>query len=64
MAEVLRQRVEETVVIHNEEEILITVSVGVSQSKSGDQSVDDIYIRSDSAMYNAKKNGRNRVESN
>jgi diguanylate cyclase (GGDEF)-like protein len=64
IAERLRSRVEGTVVKHNDEEILITVSIGVSQSRNGDQSVDDIYVRSDSAMYNAKKNGRNRVESN
>lgn len=62
IAERLRKKVEETVVIHKNEEIFITVSIGVSQSKNGDQSVDDIYVRSDSAMYNAKKNGRNRVD--
>ncbi len=62
IAERLRSRVEDTVVIHDDEEIFITVSIGVSESQTGDQSVDDIYIRSDSAMYNAKKNGRNRVD--
>jgi len=64
IAERLRKKVEETAVIHNDEEILVTVSIGVSESQTGDQSVDDIYIRSDSAMYKAKNNGRNRVESN
>ena len=64
IAERLRKRVEETAVVHDEEQIFITVSIGVSQSLNGDQSVDDIYIRSDSAMYTAKKNGKNRVETN
>lgn len=64
IAERLRKRVEETAVFHAEERIFITVSIGVSQSLNGDQSVDDIYIRSDSAMYEAKKNGKNRVETN
>jgi len=63
IAERLRKKVEEALIIYESEQIFLTVSIGVSQSETSDQSVDDIFIRADTAMYNAKKNGRNRVES-
>lgn len=63
IAERLRKRVEETSIIHNSGEISLTVSIGISQSQTGDQSIDDIIVRADTAMYNAKRKGRNRVES-
>ncbi len=62
IAERLRKRVEEKIIIHETEELSVTVSIGVSQSSPGDQSVDDIFIRADTAMYNSKREGRNRVE--
>lgn len=61
IAERLRKRVEEKTIIHDTEELSVTVSIGVSQSSPGDQSVDDIFIRADTAMYNSKREGRNRV---
>lgn len=63
IAERLREKVEKNPVIHNSQEILITVSVGASQSLAGDQTVDDIIVRADTAMYNSKHDGRNRVSS-
>ena len=39
-----------------------TVSIGVTTSEGGDPTVEAILARADAAMYRAKANGRNRVE--
>ena len=39
----------------------ITMSMGVSQLEPGDNTVDDLYRRTDSFLYVAKKKGRNQV---
>ena len=38
-----------------------TVSIGVSQVKPEDQSLEDVIKRADTALYKAKEEGRNRV---
>lgn len=40
-----------------------TVSIGVVECRTDDVTFDDLLIRADQAMYLAKQNGRNRVES-
>jgi len=40
----------------------ITVSIGISSLKKGDQEIFDIIKRSDEALYAAKRNGRNQVQ--
>ncbi|WP_245005019.1 sensor domain-containing diguanylate cyclase [Paraburkholderia sacchari] len=40
----------------------LTVSIGVTQMRAGDPSVEAALSRSDSALYRAKKGGRNRIE--
>lgn len=62
IAERIRARVSESVVIFDSEELSVTVSIGATQSSPGDLTIDDIFIRADTAMYNAKNEGRNRVE--
>ena len=47
---------------HNEE-IGLHISIGVTRLKQGDASVEDCLRRADLALYRAKQNGRNRVES-
>jgi two-component system cell cycle response regulator len=42
--------------------ITVTVSIGVATSSGGDTTPDDILRRADAAMYRAKADGRNRVE--
>lgn len=40
----------------------ITVSIGVTQSRSCDETFDEILSRADETLYRAKNNGRDRVE--
>ena len=40
----------------------ITVSIGVTQARTGDETFDDILSRADETLYRAKNNGRDRVE--
>ena len=40
----------------------ITVSIGMAELRSADASLHDLVARADSALYQAKGNGRNRIE--
>ncbi|MEI6215471.1 MAG: diguanylate cyclase [Desulfuromonadales bacterium] len=58
----LRQLVADTVISHDlGPPISVTVSIGVA-SLEPDESCDELLVRADKAMYQAKNNGRNRVE--
>ena len=58
----LRQLVADTVIAHNQEPpISVTISIGVASLGPG-ESGDELLNRADKAMYQAKNNGRNRVE--
>jgi len=59
----LRNRVESLEIPHRESGIKITISIGASPSSGDDMSIDDVLQRSDSALYRAKENGRNRIYS-
>ena len=43
--------------------ITVTASVGVASFEKGDEHVDDVLMRADSALYRAKQHGRNVVYS-
>ncbi len=62
-AERLRQHIAERSIITVKVAILCTVSVGVTHLLASDGAIDDLLQRADDAMYRAKQNGRNRVES-
>lgn len=47
---------------YKEQDIGLSISMGVTTLKPSDQSIEDCLRRSDHAMYRAKQNGRNRVE--
>ncbi len=61
VAERVRVHIAEGPVVTVPMQVQITVSIGVSQWRSG-QEVHDLLHRADLAMYQAKRNGRNRVE--
>lgn len=47
--------------LSDDTQLSITISLGVSMLKSNDTCFQDLYSRSDFAMYQAKSNGRNQV---
>lgn len=63
-AEKLRRAVEATAVIRDEDEIRVTISLGAASLEpagSPIRSWRDLIERADSALYEAKKAGRNRT---
>jgi diguanylate cyclase (GGDEF)-like protein len=63
LAERLRRVTANSKLSFNNEEIDLHISIGVTKLKQGDESVEDCLRRADLALYRAKQNGRNRVES-
>jgi diguanylate cyclase (GGDEF)-like protein len=61
LAERLRRAVEAEPVPTEDGPVPVTISVGVSTRAPGDDSPDSILARADSALYRAKRNGRNQV---
>ncbi len=57
----LRRAVEAEPVYYGEEEIRITVSIGVAGRDEGDESPMSLLRRADQALYEAKRRGRNRI---
>ena len=43
--------------------INVTVSIGITETTPADDSLDDMVNKADSALYNAKNTGRNKVSS-
>lgn len=63
VAERYRKRVEEFIHIEGDRDLRVTISLGVaSYPRNNIKSVDDLIRQADSALYKAKNNGRNRVE--
>ncbi|SMC19434.1 Diguanylate cyclase, GGDEF domain [Desulfacinum hydrothermale DSM 13146] len=63
VAEKLRNIVDKTRFLYKGEPIPLSVSVGVTQVGEADTTVTDVFERADQALYRAKAQGRNRVES-
>ena len=61
LAERLRTGVESLEITHNEIQLGITISLGVSAFSPG-MSAEEILHHADESLYHAKRNGRNRVE--
>ena len=61
VAERVRQQVGEEPIVIATTQLRITVSIGLSEWRSG-QELPDLLNRADVALYRAKQNGRNRVE--
>ena len=62
LAERLRAGIEDMVVTYHGRDARCTVSIGVSLVVEGDTNSGAVISRADSALYQAKKKGRNRVE--
>jgi len=62
-AEKLRQRVETEPFVPDGESVRLTISIGVAEAEAGMAEIGDIMKRADQALYDAKRGGRNRVES-
>ncbi len=62
MAEKVREAVAKSVVEYNGKKITFTISVGGYQIKSLNENFDMALSKADEALYNAKNNGRNRIE--
>lgn len=61
IGERLRKLVADSVLNFHDHKINFTVSVGIAQFKDGESSMDGPLSRADSAVYDAKKAGRNRI---
>jgi diguanylate cyclase (GGDEF)-like protein len=62
LAERLRRVIADNTLTLDGVEIRCTVSIGVASLKPTDTCIEDTILRADMALYNAKANGRNRVE--
>ncbi|OYY95923.1 MAG: hypothetical protein B7Y41_01170 [Hydrogenophilales bacterium 28-61-23] len=62
-AENLRRQVAADSIAFDGKTLRVSVSIGVSQLHAADASADAALARADTALYQAKANGRNRVES-
>ncbi len=60
-AERFRKTVAKIEFIHRKETVTITISAGVTCARESDKKFKDIFKRMDSALYDAKNSGRNRV---
>jgi diguanylate cyclase (GGDEF)-like protein len=63
LAERLRKRIESLSVRTNSGEVRVTASFGVAEYSARSGEGDKVFERADQALYAAKRNGRNRVES-
>ncbi|HUI94762.1 MAG TPA: diguanylate cyclase [Xanthobacteraceae bacterium] len=63
IAEALRHRFEAAPFLADGERLRVTVSIGVAESDPGMAGVGDLMKRADQALYDAKRDGRNRVKS-
>jgi len=64
LAERVRKVLEDTPLVYNDVPINVTASVGVTIMNHADPNTDKTLSRADRALYEAKRNGRNRVEIN
>jgi diguanylate cyclase (GGDEF)-like protein len=61
-AERLREVVANTPLVKDGKTIPVTVSIGIATMNPRDSNAEESLLRSDEALYQAKRNGRNRVE--
>jgi diguanylate cyclase (GGDEF)-like protein len=62
LAERIRQRISDEKILYKDETLHITSSLGISSCTVTNQSLEDMLIKADDALYIAKKKGRNQVK--
>lgn len=61
LAEKIRKEVEKITINYEGQNVFVTTCIGITQNSKTDSSFDDIFSRSDMALYKAKKEGRNQT---
>jgi diguanylate cyclase (GGDEF)-like protein len=61
VAERLQRMIQQLSFSHDDKTFGITVSQGLTSLTAEDQSLDGLYARADAAMYEAKRQGKNRI---
>ena len=61
LAEKIRKEVENISIRYKGQNVFVRTSIGITQNSTTDSSFDDVFSRSDMALYQAKKEGRNRT---
>ena len=61
IVERMRTGLEDMNCTYKKDEIKITASFGLAEIKESDE-FDEVFIKADNALYDAKNNGRNRIE--
>ncbi|MGH7285682.1 MAG: GGDEF domain-containing protein, partial [Polyangiaceae bacterium] len=61
LAEGLREKVEQSKFVFQNEEIHVTISIGVAQLGEGEKTGTDLIKDADAKLYEAKRGGRNKV---
>lgn len=61
VAEKIRSTIEKIEFIYKEDTVRVTVSIGASQVRAGDKTHGEVFDRADTAVYQAKEGGRNKV---
>ncbi|WP_428623671.1 GGDEF domain-containing protein, partial [Sedimenticola sp.] len=60
-AERIRTAIENLRIQVGEDEIKVTISIGISQLVPGENAIEPVMVRADRALYRAKDQGRNQV---
>lgn len=63
VAERIRRTIEDTALDYGGESFRVTTSIGVTPLAAADDDITDAMARADDALYRAKREGRNRIES-
>ena len=61
VAERLQREIQQLNFSHDDQTFGITISQGLTSLMAEDESLDDLYARADAAMYEAKRQGKNRI---
>jgi len=61
VAERIREQIATLLFNHEGNRIVLTVSIGLTEYRRGDAGIDAVLLRADTALYEAKRGGRNRT---